>query len=420
MPPTDHDQKSESFAIVSVKKASRLFVALLVAGTILPCAGPVHAADEGELDTVGHTADGVYLDFEPVGLVELPRIFLVKDADGRWGLDAFGSTKSALNSREYVATYADEEGIVSQVTDADALSEMIYDHSHLYSELQAASGEIVVDLSVTRHLVFGILSSIIALAIFVSLANQYKRGQGRDSAPRGIFQNMFESLVVFVRDEIARPNIGHKHERFLPFLLTAFFFILISNLLGLVPYGAAATSNISVTIVLATFTFVLGQVFASKDHWRHIFSPPGVPLAVKIILVPVEFIGLFTKHAALAIRLFANMMAGSLVILTLIGLIFIVNTLFGGAAALSAAPISIALTLFISGVKLLVAFIQAYVFTMLSALFIGMAVAEHHDFEGPTPEDDQLYHDVTPTFDGDSELVRSTMITPYRQVAPAG
>lgn len=396
-------------------------MALLFVGIVLPWAAPVQAADEeGQLDTVGHTVDGVYLDFEPFGLIELPRIFLLKDAAGRWRLNAFASTEAALASHDYVLVHADDEGHVEHVQDEDLLSEMIARHEHLHSELDAATGEIVIDLSITRHLVFGIFGALIALLIFVTLAKQYKKGHGRESAPKGIYQNMFEYLIVFVRDEIARPNIGDKHERFLPFLLTAFFFILICNLLGLVPYGAAATSNISVTIVLATFTFVLGQVHASKAHWMHIFWPPGVPILIKLILIPVEFIGLFTKHAALAIRLFANMMAGSLVILTLIGLIFIVNTLFGGTVAMSFAPLSVALTLFITGVKLLVAFIQAYVFTMLSALFIGMAVEEHHELEGHTPDDDTPYHDVTPTFAGGSDGLQSTTITTRRQLAPAG
>lgn len=406
---------------MNVKRISRFFLALLAAGAVVLPASPVEAADEGgQLDTVEHTADGVYLDFAPFGAIELPRIFLLKDADGSWQLDAYASTEAALHSGKYVLVHADEEGHLERVSDEEVLSEMIANHDHLHSSLEASSGEIVVDFSVTRHLVFGILGAIITLLIFVTLARRYQSGQGRESAPRGIFQNMFEALVVFVRDEIARPNIGYKHEKFLPFLLTAFFFILICNILGLVPYGGAATSNISVTVVLAAFTFVLGQVYASKDHWKHIFWPPGVPFLIKFILIPVEFIGLFTKHAALAIRLFANMMAGSLVILSLIGLIFTFNALFGGTVATSVAPVSLALTIFISAVKLLVAFIQAYVFTMLSALFIGMAVEEHHAHEGPTPEDDEPYHDVTPMLSGNDEVVRKTTVTQHREPVPAG
>ncbi len=406
---------------MKVTSISRQLAALLLIACAAVATQPARAAAEGgELDTVEHTADGVYIDFAPFGALELPRIFLRNDAGGGWHLDAFASTASALQSGRYVLVHEDELGHVEQVSDREVLAEMIAGHEHLHSEVEAAAGEIVIDFSITRHLVFGILAALITLLIFVTLARQYKRGQGRHSAPKGIFQNMFESAIVFVRDEIARPNLGHKHAKFLPFLLTAFFFILFSNILGLVPFAGAATSNISITLVLAVFTFVLGQVYASKEHWQHIFWPPGVPWPIKLLLVPVEFVGLFTRHAALAIRLFANMMAGSLVILSLIGLIFTINMLFGGVVASSIAPISILLTLFISIVKLLVAFIQAYVFTMLSALFIGMAVEEHHEFEGPTPEDDAPYHDLTPTFTDDGETVRASTVRSHAQAVPAG
>jgi F-type H+-transporting ATPase subunit a len=221
------------------------------------------------------------------------------------------------------------------------------------------------------------------LAIFTTLGRRYKKGIGRDTAPRGLFQNLFETLVVFVRDEIAKPNLGHKYERFMPYLLTAFFFILTCNLLGLVPFGATATSNLMVTAVLATFTFLLTQFNGSRDYWLHILWPPGVPTLVKPIMIPVEIVGIFTKPIALAIRLFANMTAGHLVILSLVGLIFTFRNLFGPAAGAGVSPVSVAFALFIYLLELLVAFIQTYVFTLLSALFIGMAVAEHHDHEHP-------------------------------------
>lgn len=401
-------------------KISRIWILILIVAAV-SFAAPAQAAEEGgQLDTVEHTADGVYLDFAPFGAVELPRIFLVRDQAGSLRLDVFGSSAAALRSGEYVLVHEAEDEHMERVSDQAILSQMIADHVHLHSAVVPATGQIVVDFSITRHLVFGILASLLVLLVFIPLARQYKRGQGRDTAPRGIFQNMFEAAIVFVRDEIARPNIGDKHEKFLPFLLTAFFFVLFSNILGLVPYGGAATSNISVTLVLAAFTFILGQVYASKEHWRHIFWPPGVPTLIKFILVPVEFIGLFTKHAALAIRLFANMMAGSLVILSLIGLIFTANLLFGGVGAGVAAPVSFVMTVFISMVKLLVAFIQAYVFAMLSALFIGMAVEEHHEHEGPTPEDHQSFHDVTPALAGDGQIAQARPANAPQQPVAAG
>lgn len=383
---------------------------------LLLYAGPAWAAAEGEeLDTVEHTADGVYLDFAPFGAVELPRIFLIRRSDGSIGIDAFASTNRALRSGSYVLVHEEVDGHLEHVSDESILAEMIEGKVHLHSSILPASGALIVDLSITRHLVFGIVAALVTLLIFVSLARQYKSGRGRETAPRGVFQNMFESAVVFVRDQIAKPNIGDKYQTFLPFLLTAFFFILFSNILGLVPFGGAATSNVSVTVVLAAFTFVLGQVHASKDHWKHVFWPPGVPFLIKFILIPVEFIGLFTKHAALAIRLFANMMAGSLVILSLIGLIFTFNAIFGGAVAAGVAPVSLLMTLFISFVKLLVAFIQAYVFTMLSALFIGMAVAEHTEHEEETPALHETIRDVTPLITRDGDVVQAKTVDGYRQ-----
>jgi F-type H+-transporting ATPase subunit a len=391
----------------------------LVSVMMISISSPVLAAAEGEeLDTVEHTADGVYLDFAPFGSIELPRILLVRNDEGM-RLDAFANTTAALQSGMYTLVHESEDGHIEHVSDEAVLAQMIAGKVHLHSSIAPAEGEIVVDFSVTRHLVFGILAALITLIVFITLARQYATGRGCESAPRGIFQNMFESAVIFVRDEIAKPNIGDKYPRFLPFLLTAFFFILFSNILGLVPFGGAATSNISVTLVLALFTFVLGQFHASKDHWKHIFWPPGVPFAIKFILIPVEFIGLFTKHAALAIRLFANMMAGSLVILSLIGLIFTFNSIFGGVVAWGVTPVSLLMTLFISFVKLLVAFIQAYVFTMLSALFIGMAVAEHAEHEGETPVLREPKRDITPLFAGDGDVVQATTVERHREPVAA-
>jgi F-type H+-transporting ATPase subunit a len=183
-----------------------------------------------------------------------------------------------------------------------------------------------------------------------------------------------------------------------------------------VPYGAAATSNLAVTGMLALFTFVIGQVYASKDHWKHLLlGPPEVPVLVRIILVPVEILGLLTRHFALAIRLFANMAAGALVIFSLLGLVFIMNVTFGPGAAYGAAVPSILLTVFISLVKLLVAFIQAYVFTILSSLFIGMSVEEHHHDEH---HDDEYAHDtgdLTPALAGDGAAPEQARVSADRE-----
>jgi F-type H+-transporting ATPase subunit a len=373
-------------------------------------AAPTEAEGHGEgahaFDPVHHSADGYYLDFNPIGSIELPRLFLVRRADGGLGFDAFGSTAAALRSGRYeaVAHQVDEEDLAAPeavqhgeiehapasgtaATSSPEVEDLIASHAHLDAELAPESGALILDLSITRHLVFAILGAALVLGIFISLARRYKRGIGRTTAPRGLFQNLWETLIIFIRDEIAKPTLGDKYRRYLPYLLTVFFFILTCNLIGLVPFGGTATANIMVTAVLAICTFVVTQFSGSKDYWRHIFNPPGIPAFVKPILIPIEIMGMFTKPFALCIRLFANMTAGHLVILNLIGLIFAFTAIFGAGAGYGVSPVSVAFALFIYVLELLVAFIQAYVFTMLSALFIGMATAEHHHpEEGELPE----------------------------------
>ena len=230
---------------------------------------------------------------------------------------------------------------------------------------------ILFDFSITKTVASMMLSAAILLLIFFSVASAYRGRVGK--APSG-FQNFMEIFVVFVRDDVAKPNIGPKYAKFLPYLLTVFFFIWINNLLGLLPTGANATGNISVTLMLALFTFILTNINGSKDYWTHVFNTPGVPWWLKVFpIIPlIEFIGLFTKPFALMIRLFANITAGHIVIMSFIGLIFIFKTL-------TVSPVSIFFGMFITVLELFVAILQAYIFTFLSALFIGQAVATHHD-----------------------------------------
>lgn len=341
------------------------------------------AAEDEEFDPVHHTADAYYLDFLPIAKVELPRILILRSESTGYYVRIYRTTKNALLSGEMGAKTVAEEDTTTVVS-IDSLQALIAGGKHLDAKLIPAQKEsaIILDLSVTKHLVFALLASGILLAIFVRLANRYKRGIGRISAPQGLVQNLFETLVIFVRDNIAIPNLGKEHyHRFLPYLLTAFFFILTCNLLGLVPFGATATSNLNITGVLAAFTFILTQVNGSRDHWRHVFWPPNMPVAVKLLLIPTEIMGLFTKPIALAIRLFANLTAGHLVILSLIGMIFTFTNLFGEAVGYGVVPVSLGFTLFVMCLEVLIAFIQAYIFTILSALFIGMAIAEHSHSE---------------------------------------
>jgi F-type H+-transporting ATPase subunit a len=240
-----------------------------------------------------------------------------------------------------------------------------------------ASGNIdesisVIDLSITKNIASLLLSVILLLIIFISIANGYKkRGIG---APKGLGA-WLEPIVIFVRDDIARPNLGENYARFMPYLLTVFFFIWMNNVLGLVPFfpgGANVTGNIAVTLVLALITFILTNINGTKTYWGHIFSP-HVPKWLWPLMIPVEIIGLFTKPFALMIRLFANITAGHILILSLVCLIFIFKSL-------AVAGISVPFIVFISVIEMVVAFIQAFIFTILSALYIGMALEKpQHD-----------------------------------------
>ncbi|MGB3542615.1 F0F1 ATP synthase subunit A [Rubrivirga sp.] len=353
---------------------------------------PAHAADGVKLDAVGHTADGNYLDFEPAGKIQLPRLFVVRGESGL-RLDAYWTSKAAVASGDYQVAGA---SVTADLEDGDLVApapEAVEALPVYKSNLVPAEGEVVIDLSITRHLVWALLAIAIVLGLFLPFAAKYKRGIGRSTAPRGTFQNLMETFVVYVRDEIARPNIGDKYERYLPYLLASFFFILVANLIGLVPFGATATGNIMTTVVLALFTFVITQFAGTKDYWMHVLWPPGVPWFVKPILVPIEILGLFTKPFALAVRLFANMAAGHLVILNLIGLIFLIGAINTTAGWLTTVP-AVLLTAGVYILKVLVAFIQAYVFTLLSALFIGMATAEHEHDHDHSEDHGLTAHDV--------------------------
>jgi F-type H+-transporting ATPase subunit a len=237
------------------------------------------------------------------------------------------------------------------------------------------------NFSITK-LVFSLLiASTLICWIFITVARKYKTGA--DKAPSGM-QNAVEPIILFVRNDIIIPSIGEKHyRRFMPYLLTVFFFIMINNMLGLVPLfpgGANLTGNIAVTMVLALFTFVITNVSGNKHYWKEIINSPGVPWYLKLpipLMFLVEFTGLFTKPIVLMIRLFANILAGHMVAIVFFSLIFI----FGAInvwAGYGVSIISVAFTFFMSLLELLVAFIQAYVFTLLSAIYIGMAVQEHH------------------------------------------
>jgi F-type H+-transporting ATPase subunit a len=241
------------------------------------------------------------------------------------------------------------------------------------------------DFSITKNVFTMMLASLLLLFIFGAVAKGYKKNEGQ--APSGI-QSFFEPFFTFIRDEVTKPMIGEKHyERFQPFIMTLFFFILFCNLMGLVPFfpgGANVTGNLAVTLVLAVLTFIVTNFNGNRHYWEHVFWMPGIPAWVKIILTPVEILGLFIKPFSLMIRLFANISAGHIIILSLIGLIFLFgnNGASPGGAA-TGAIIGGAFTAFMNLIEVLVAFLQAFIFAILTASYIGAAVEEHdhHDHE---------------------------------------
>ena len=238
----------------------------------------------------------------------------------------------------------------------------------------------VYDMSLTRNVVQMMLALILLTWVMIYIARKYKGGQGVSTAPKGL-QGIMEPVITFVRDEIAVPYLGKKANQYLPFFLTIFFFILINNIFGLIPGTANVSGNIAFTIVLGVISFIVILASSNKHFWIHIFNPPGVPLGVKFILVPVEFLGLFIKPFALIIRLFANMVAGHIIIICLISLIFIFGEKMGSIAGWSASPLSLAFTIFIYFIEVLVAFIQAFIFANLTAVFIGQAVDGDHSHD---------------------------------------
>jgi len=229
-----------------------------------------------------------------------------------------------------------------------------------------------LDFSITKNVFVMLLALLILLLLFGVAGKSYKKNGS--SAPTGVAK-FIEPLVIFIRDEIAIPNIGEKHYRkYIPLLLTIFFFVWIINIFGLIPFfpfAANVSGNIAFTMTLAVIVFLVVNIVANKNYWKHIFWMPGVPVPMKIFLAPIEVIGMFVKPISLMIRLFANITAGHIIVLSLIGLIFVLKTIW-------VAPVSVAFTLFISVIEILVTAIQAYIFTMLTSLYIGAAIEEEH------------------------------------------
>ncbi|HEY8400780.1 MAG TPA: F0F1 ATP synthase subunit A [Cytophagaceae bacterium] len=297
-----------------------------------------------------HIADSHEWHFFSIGeshySIPLPVIVYSKE----YGLEIFSSSKFHNPTHTYKGYKLDHEHIYA-----------VNDAGHVLEDVK------IYDFSITKNVASLLLSAVILILVFTAVSRGYKKNKGH--APKGI-QSFFEPIIVFVRDDIAKSIIGPKYEKYLPYLLTVFFFIWFNNLLGLIPGGANLTGNIAVTMVLALITFVITNFSGNKYYWKHIFWTPGIPVPIKLLIVPVEIVGMFTKPFSLMVRLFANITAGHIIILSLLGLIFI----FEHAAA---SLISLPFVLFMSFLELFVAVLQAYIFTLLSAMYIGSAIEEH-------------------------------------------
>ena len=287
------------------------------------------------------------------------------------GLDVFMSSNFHHGHSTYKGYKLEKNKIVAvdELEAVDAHSAAVNEEitHHLY------------DISITKNVATLLFSIAILMYVMLSVAGAYTRNPGK--APKGL-QSFVEPLIIFIRDDVAKASIGKKYEKFMPYLLTVFFFILINNLLGLIPIipgGANLTGNIAITATLAVMTFIITSVNGTKHYWGHILAMPGVPKWVLFLLTPIEILGVFLRPFILMIRLFANITAGHIIALSFFSLIFIFGEISTGAG-LGVSVVSVAFTVFMNFLELLVAFLQAYVFTLLSAIYFGAAVEEaHHD-----------------------------------------
>ena len=362
-----------------IERMNKYFLFLFIFSTLL--ISPLHSSEEVESETVNQEKNqeqkegfdaghfilhhvGDAYEWHIVGHVSIPLPVIVYSKTK--GFNVFLSNK-VEEGREYKGFTIAEHGENSgKIVETD-------ENGEEYTP--------VLDISITKNVLALFISIILLLAVFLSIGKTYNRN--RTKAPRGL-QSFFEPLIIFIRDEVALPAIGKKKfEKFMPYLLSIFFFILFNNLLGMLPIfpgGANVTGNIAITLILALFTFIITTFSGNKSYWVHIFNTPGVPwwLKIPLPLMPiVEFMGIFIKPFVLMVRLFANITAGHIIALGFYSLVFIfgaMNEWFGFVVS----PLTLTFTIFMFMLELLVAFIQAYVFTLLSAIYFGMATEEHH------------------------------------------
>ena len=327
-----------------------------------------HIADAHEIHLWGEGASAVH--------IPLPVILYSKEH----GFDVFmsnafeGHGEVRLAKRPSEVTYALSHGHISVQDQYAGHDHSDHDHSgHDHAHID------LYDLSITKSIFGMLMMMVLMLVLFGAMAKSYKRSAGQ--APQGL-ANALEPMVLFLRDEVAVPNIGEKQaDKFLPFLMTMFFFIFFANLLGLIPFigGFNITGTLSITMVMAAMVFLITAFNGNKHYWGHLFWPPGVPLFVMPIIIPIEIVGMFLKPIVLMIRLTANISAGHIIILSFVSLILIFGQ--GGdamAAGFGIGIFSTAFMIFMYCLELLVAFLQAFVFTLLAAIYFGEATHEAH------------------------------------------
>lgn len=341
-----------------------------------------HAKEEGKLDVgsmiLHHVTDAN--EFHVAGNLTIPLPCIVYNK--HQGFDFFMSSVFHHGHQSHNG-YVLDHGVLRYVDDPNfpktgSVAVEVHDEKvHYNGQEYGASRSSFFDFSITKVVFTMLLAIVIMLTMFISTARAYKKRM----VPKGL-QSFLEPIVIFIRDEIAKPNLGHHYEKYLPYLLTVFFFIWISNMIGLIPFfpgSGNVMGNIAVTATLACFTFLLTNLSANKHYWKHIFNPPA-PMGVNVIIIIIEFLSVFIKPFALMIRLFANITAGHIIILSLVSIIFIFAQFGGTAAGFGSSIIAGLFILFMNALELLVAALQAYIFTMLSAVFIGQAIEEptHH------------------------------------------
>jgi len=305
------------------------------------------AFDIGEM-IMHHISDSHEWEFSHGAVIPLPVILYTKE----YGVEVFSSARFKEGHSVY-------NGYIN-----------LHEHIHRLNPDGTLDENIHVwDFSITKNVASLILSAIILIFLMSTVAKSFNANRGK--APKGI-QSFIEPIIFFIRDEVVKPNIGPRYAKYLPYLLTLFFFVLTNNLLGLLPGGANVTGNIAITMTLAFITFIITHINANKHYWLHLVKPEGVPVLMLPLMWVVEIAGVFMKPMSLMIRLFANMTAGHIIILSLLGLIFIFKNFYVGG-------VITVFTLFMNAIELLVAFLQAFIFTLLSSMYIGSAIEEHHE-----------------------------------------